>query len=370
MLKSLYPNYPDGEGRNTYAPLVFDTYAAHHVLPQMIPCGYTSKLSEMIENEITKSTLLTKKDANLMEIIEEEEEYNSDSIMNVKETHDIDAKKDEMLRMHGSDQDGNEFAFTRRTLQKKYDALMSYDSEPCWNENITEDVDEQMPVETRNSRRKYNAVLSSDSEDECFNESFLQENKPPSGDVSCVPESSYVPETVIENGTMLYSTMCSSGCVDDGIADASKNIDCPPKTEVEEDKVPEIIFRDLGLETLPVHGEEIGDSNNEPMEAFPREYQMMDECSRIDFSKTLAESSIHCSKTEVLTDIVQETWKKLRNCSKELSQYVSSEETDTLEALGISYGMTNLISEADLLLAGCHSLTRVSIYFAKTSTII
>nr|GEV00534.1 P-loop containing nucleoside triphosphate hydrolases superfamily protein [Tanacetum cinerariifolium] len=391
----------DSEVRNTYAPLVFDTSAGHHVLPQMIPCGYASKLSEMIESEITKSTLLIEKDATVMEIIEEEEE-------DVKETHDIDAKKDEMLRMHCSDQDGNEFAArcnttnelpscsnspvasTRRTLQRKYDVEMSSDSGHCWNEglfDLNEDVMAEVPVDTRNARRKYNAVLSSDSEEEGLNDGLcnksmdindgkffhvgneqLEDTCHPtevpsfsningvckSGDVSCVPESSYVPDTVIENGTMMYSTLCSSGHVDGVAEESPTNTDCAPRNMVEEDKVSEMV-RDLGLDTAPVHGEEIGDSHVEPTEDPPRDYQMMDECSRIDFNRKA--ESVHRPKTVASTDIVQETWRKLRNCNKELSQYVSFEEKDTLEALGISYGMTNLISEADLLLVDCQSLT-------------
>ncbi|KAJ0514515.1 putative checkpoint protein Rad17/Rad24 [Helianthus annuus] len=351
-------DWPDSEVRNTYAPLLFETNAGHHVLPQMIPFGYTSKLSETIDNKITKSTLLTKKDAMLMETIEEEEDENNN-------TQDINSKKDEMLRIHCFEQEENNgLEFTRRTLQKKYDPVTSYDSEPCWNEdvlNITDELNEETPVETRNSRRKYNAVLSSDSEEECFNEDTCHPSEVP--DVSCVPESSYVPETEIENGTMMYSTMCSSGC-DYGIEKGPTNTDSekgPTNTDsetnnrnhgCEEDKV----VRDLDLDNHEqVHGEEIGDSHIEPTESIPRDYQMMDECSRIEFSEK--SESVHGFKSAGSTDAVQETWRKLRNCSKELSQYVSVEEKDTLEALRISYGMTNLISEADLLLADCQSLT-------------
>ncbi|KAI3774938.1 hypothetical protein L1987_49502 [Smallanthus sonchifolius] len=344
----------DSEVRNTYAPLLFDTNAGHHVLPQMIQFGYTSKLSEMIDSEITKSTLLTKKDAIFMETIEEEDENNN--------THDINSKKDEMLRIHCFEQEDNILAYTRRTLQKKHDPVISYDSEPCWSEdvpNMTDDLNEEMPIETTNSRRKYNAVLSSDSEEECFNEDTCHPSEVPcyskiNEDVSCVPESSYVPETEIETGTMMYSTMCSSGCVDGGIEKGPTNTDCETSNHdygCEEDKV----VRDLTLDNEQVHGEEIGDSHIEPTEAIPRDYEMMDECSRIDYCKNT--ESFHGPISVGSTDSVQETWRKLRNCSKELSQYVSAEEKDTLEALGISYGMTNLISEADLLLADCQSLT-------------
>nr|XP_043626638.1 uncharacterized protein LOC122598097 [Erigeron canadensis] len=384
----------DSEVRNKYAPLVFDTDAGHHVLPQMIPSGYTSKLSEMIENEITKSVLLTEKDVSFMEIIEEEEE------VELNDTHGIEAKKDEMLRRHCYDQDGNDFCvttnelpsisnspapFTRRTLQKKYDTVMSSDSGQGWSEelfDINEDVSAQIAVETKKLRRKYNAILSSDSEEDCFVDGlcppnglsvhtasdYVEENLEDtchpsevpcdskingickSEDVSCVPESSYVAETEMENGTVMYSTMCSSQHVDPRIDESPLNTDCVTTTTAE-DKVPVVMVKHLHLDTV----EEIGDSHIEPTEAMPREYQMMDECSRIDFSRRA--ESIHGSESVGSTDIVQETWRKLRNCSKEYSQYVSTEENDTSEALGLAFGMTNLISEADILLANCQSLT-------------
>ncbi|XP_071716016.1 uncharacterized protein [Rutidosis leptorrhynchoides] len=359
----------DSDVRISYAPLVFDTNAGHRVLPHIIPSGYTSKLSEMIENEIAKSTLLIEEDASFMDIIEEEDE------IDLETTHNIDAKKDEMLRRHCSDQDANDYIiatndlpnFSRRTLQKK--DLISSDSEPCWNEglvDVTDDVNAQLFSEIKKSRRKYNVV--SDSEEEYFDDGLcpadsklpfegenLDDTCHPSADVSCVPESSYVPETVIENGTIINSPMRSSGHVNVGIEDSPTNADCAPVTMVEEDKVSVMAVKDLCLDTAPVNEEEIGDSNNESMETIPRDYQMMDECSRIDFSRKAESSNGH--KTLGSTDIVQETWRKLRNCRNQLSEHVGTEENDTLEALGIAYGMTNLISDADLLLADCQSLT-------------
>ncbi|XP_076882550.1 uncharacterized protein LOC143531045 [Bidens hawaiensis] len=334
----------DGEVRSTYSPLLFDNNAGHRVLPEMMPFGYTSKLSEMIDTEITKSTLMTKKDPIFMETIEEEDENNN--------TQDINAKKDEMLRIHNFEQEETGLAFSKRTLQKKCEPVTSFESEPCWNED---DLDEEMPVETRNSRRKYNAVMSSDSEDECFNDDMRHPSEAPcyskaTVDVSCVPESTCVPETEIEDGTTIYSTMCSSGCIEGGTKTGPTNTDRDTDNydySCQEDKV----VRDLTLDNAG----EIGDSHIEPTESIPRDYQMMDECSRIDFSKKL--EPINGFTSVGSTDTVQEAWRKLRNCSQELSQYVSVEENSALEALRVSYRMTNLISEADLLLADCQSLT-------------
>lgn len=335
--------------RNTYSPLLFDTNAGHQVLPQMMPFGYTSKLSEMIDTEVTKFTLMTKKNPIFMETIEEEDENDN--------TQDINSKKDEMLRIHNFEQEETGLAFSKRTLQKKYDSVTSFETEPCWNED---DLDEETPVETRNSRRKYNAVMSSDSEDECFNDDTCHPSEAPcyskaTVDVSCVPESTCVPETEIEDGTTTYSTMCSSGCIEGGTKMGPTNTDRDTDSYDYSCQVDKLV-RDLTLDSA----EEIGDSHIEPTESIPRDYQMMDECSRIDFSEKL--ESINGFTSVGSTDTVQEAWRKLRNCSQELSQYVSVEENNALEALRVSYRMTNLISEADLLLADCQSLICVSVY--------
>ncbi|KAL4589013.1 hypothetical protein LXL04_001915 [Taraxacum kok-saghyz] len=325
---------PDIETRSSYAPLLFDTNAGHHVLPQIMPPGHTSKLSEIIEDEIAKSILLAEKYYNniVLDIIEEEEE-------------NIDAKKDEMLRRHCSDEDESKFmitscssspvAFTKRRLQKKHEAGIGMsDFGDGLNGGLAEmdlDLDEveEVVVEKR-LRRKYNSVLSSDSEEDC-------------ADVSCVPESSYVVETELGNG------ICSDG----GEITSRTVTTMEFNDSFEEDKVP---VSNSGLESapVPVHGEEIGDSNVEPpMAGVVREYQMMDECSRIDFIKKPEPEPESESP-----DIVQETWRKLRNCDHEFKQYyVSNEEKETLEALQISHGITDLISETDLLLSDCQLLT-------------
>ncbi|KAI3714824.1 hypothetical protein L6452_21784 [Arctium lappa] len=64
-------------------------------------------------------------------------------------------------------------ARTRRTLVKKHETVMSMDSEEFLNEGLTdiiEDVNDEVLVDTKRSRRRYNVVLSSDSEDEGFDQ--------------------------------------------------------------------------------------------------------------------------------------------------------------------------------------------------------
>lgn len=104
--------------------------------------------------------------------------------------------------------------------------------------------------------------------------------------------------------------------------------------------------------------EEVADSHVECVQAVPREYQGMDECSRMNFSmryKYKNQSSLLAS------DTVQETWRKLRNCHMDLKQYATLEHKDASKFIKIAHGMSNLISEADVLLSGCQLLTCVSV---------
>ncbi|KAK1386884.1 putative P-loop containing nucleoside triphosphate hydrolases superfamily protein [Heracleum sosnowskyi] len=100
--------------------------------------------------------------------------------------------------------------------------------------------------------------------------------------------------------------------------------------------------------------EEVADSHVECVRAVPREYQGMDECSRMNFSmrsKYKNQSSLLASET------VQETWRKLRNCHMDLKQYATIENNDASKFLKLAHGMSNLISEADVLLSDCQLLT-------------
>lgn len=104
--------------------------------------------------------------------------------------------------------------------------------------------------------------------------------------------------------------------------------------------------------------EEVADSHVECVRAIPREYQGMDECSRMNFSMR---SKYKNQSSLLASDTVQETWRKLRNCHMDLKQYATLEHKDASKFLKLAHGMSNLISEADVLLGDCHLLTCVSV---------
>lgn len=118
------------------------------------------------------------------------------------------------------------------------------------------------------------------------------------------------------------------------------------------------------------HEEEVGDTNNEHVGAVLRGYPVMDECSRMDFSR--GAKSKEKPSSSVLMDSVQETWRRIRGSHTDLRQYVTLEEKNASQVLKLAYGMCNLLSEADELLGDCHQLICVSLfhYLVSTSTFI
>ncbi|CAO2834492.1 unnamed protein product [Amaranthus hypochondriacus] len=156
-------------------------------------------------------------------------------------------------------------------------------------------------------------------------------------DMSYVPESTFVPETELNDGT-----------------------DCPSGTDLMEFVSPISVdhFEPtiLGNEVykpcvvdlnLTARDEEMGDSQSErdQLEPSTSRCPVMDECSRMDFSKTFISFS---NSSLGVKNPVQEKWNELRQT--DLSQYTISENKNALKLLELSYRMSNLVSEGDILL--------------------
>ncbi|KAJ9673640.1 hypothetical protein PVL29_023286 [Vitis rotundifolia] len=170
-------------------------------------------------------------------------------------------------------------------------------------------------------------------------------------DISRVPESSFVPETEMSDGTELLSVALSCGRV----ADIAETVSiCNNLTQNPEKSVPGL---SQNLETMingdSVH-EEVGDSQNEHVESVTREYPVMDECSRMAFTR--GSKSLEDPGSWMVTNWVQETWRKLRGCHTDLRRYAILEQRDASQIVELTYKMSNLISEADQLRYNCHPL--------------
>ncbi|XVF64587.1 hypothetical protein PTKIN_Ptkin09bG0180500 [Pterospermum kingtungense] len=99
------------------------------------------------------------------------------------------------------------------------------------------------------------------------------------------------------------------------------------------------------------HEEVIENSQNNFDEGASSKHAVMDECSRMTFSKR--SFSTWKFKNRMGTDLVQESWEELRDNHADLKQYVDSEPKDALKIFTLTSRMSDLISEADQLLSKC-----------------
>ncbi|GER37747.1 replication factor C large subunit [Striga asiatica] len=364
---------------STYWPLLFDLDAGHGILPRVIHWGHPSQLSEHVANTIIKSLTL------------------------MEQTNCLTDTKVEDLNVNGME-DNNIYAQVahRDPIEVKKEAMLSlqcpFDDVECArfdaNCELYDFSCSPIAKEPQKNRRRTNMVLSSDSEDESipsidFNIKILQTEKTPtfdseerlesgcqlversdfsqmeyaceSRDVSCVPESSFVPETQILNETELYSTAVSYGHFVDKTGEIQIFQDEDSLlSDSEYSKALHVTCNDLEMldnnsNCTPVcvnQEEEVGDSLLKSEGDGPGGYQPLDECSRMDFMRL---KPFENSEADQPTDFVKDAWKKLQEGCEGLNNYVTVEEKTACRGLIFTHGMSDLISEADLLLKDCQT---------------
>ncbi|KAE8077443.1 hypothetical protein FH972_016008 [Carpinus fangiana] len=381
------------EVRKTYGSLLFDVETGHRILPKIIPWEFPSQLSELIEKEISKSLSMMDENSSLMGVVEEELDENLmqkglDAPDN--ETYKIETKKLAMLKRNGSVQDCNEFTdqfdelsysagtppipLSRQTVRRKQ-VVLSSDSE---DENLSNGYPVVLDKNTNNEASQgvnnnfpycfpltENCLSPTDkllSGVENLEERGYQCSGRPDGiqidetcqsfDVSCVPESTFVPETVMGDVTELLSRTVSCGHVGDTLQVSVSNDSIQTSLPVEANNLDKPILRWGNTCNMDpdISHREVEDFQDENVEG-TRNYQVMDECSRVDFDK--AYKFVEKPTSLVVTDLVQESWIKLRGCRTDLRHYVGSEQHDAIKSIELAYGMSGLISEADVLLSNC-----------------
>ncbi|KAE8653870.1 Adenine nucleotide alpha hydrolases-like superfamily protein [Hibiscus syriacus] len=358
----------DRKLQKTYGLQPFDIEVCHSVLPTIIPWDLPSQLSEFIEKEITKTVSIIEDESTLMEVIEEELENNMSNGLEMldKEIDSIEAKKEVMLSRNLSIYDCNEainpscavhnlynssgtpVSFARRVPKHKPNVVMSSDSE---NEQFN--IQASLVPEKNVSRELFikedfrlisprpnfqnsispsrDKLLCSETE-KCVDSGFhcsetsndFEMGTCKSMDVSYVPESSFVPETEIGNGMELSSRTVSYD-----------NLLKHQKFHI----------------TAEASHEEVENSQNEYDDAASSGHAVMDECSRMNFTKI--SFSMGKLRNCVTTDSVQESWKKLRDSHADMKKYLDLEPRDTTEILKLTSRMSDLISQAGLLLSKC-----------------
>ncbi|KAK2442231.1 P-loop containing nucleoside triphosphate hydrolase superfamily protein [Trifolium repens] len=258
------------------------------------------------------------------------------------ETGYIKAKKVEMIQRNGSITDyceleiqckaisefsnssGSPVASYLQNGQRKL-VVMSSDSEE-------KDSNNGYPQDTDDGANKRHCIKGDYDEHVKYSEAAdvtCINDTSQSFDISCVPESTFVPETAIENGTDTMSGAVSSGhCLE-----VSMNNELKPSTL----SVPRRLAKLSENSDILMDTEVPDSSQKDPLQDFPDEnmettiIKVMDECSRVDFKlkSTFVESS-----PSLETDV----WLEQSNFrSGGVSQVVK-----------LDSGLSNLISEAEL----------------------
>ncbi|KAF9608432.1 hypothetical protein IFM89_009798 [Coptis chinensis] len=412
-------NKIDRRIQSTYGPPPFDVDAGHHILPKVIPWEFPCQLAELVEREITKSLPMVKENASLLDIVEEEEFSSQD--MQEALGMNMEAKKEAMLNRNFSIQDGDEFsaqcdglndfsnssgspvAFIRRTARRGICTVFSSHSEDeIFTDNIPKDIN-ALSLDLCNGgfpgvshRSPAHTLAIQDYEDpstgqlihsernlsiqNLFDSSptettqnlcetyksvgFFDKTEINDGaDISCVPESSFVPETEINLGAEFSNTVsCGHGAVDLETVSTktAKSLDSLSlmlasslhKVVRESNNSENILRSTCDVGAVLVHkDEEVGDSQHEHAESVSRGYQVMDECSRADFN--VASTSWENSRCMGQASSVPEMWRRLHSCRADLKSLLTSEQRSASQIVKLACGLTDLISVSDLMSGRC-----------------
>ncbi|KAK6257507.1 hypothetical protein QUC31_000966 [Theobroma cacao] len=392
----------DRKLQKTYGLLLFDMEVGHLVLPTLIPWDFPSLLSELVEKEIAKTLSMMEENSTLMDVMEEELENSmpNRSEMHNNEIDNIEAKKEVMLSRNLSIEDcgfinpsytahefynssGTPVSFSRRTRRRKLDVVMSSDSEDehfnkqpslVSDKNVNRELfigDCGLLSHCPNMQKcispLIDELLCSEAEKheergfQCSETAInLQTETCKSVDVSYVPESSFVPETEIVNGMELSSRTVFPETTEVSVScEFTENLlpveaNDPGKSVHNLVKASDILDSTCNVIAQGSHEMVVENSENEYDEAVSRGHAVMDECSRMDFNKR--SFSREKLKNQLATDLVQKSWKNLRDNRADLSHYVDSEPKDALKILKLSSRISDLISQADQLLSKCQML--------------
>ncbi|KAL0351483.1 UNVERIFIED_CONTAM: ATPase family AAA domain-containing protein 5 [Sesamum calycinum] len=333
------------EFHRTHWPVLFDLDAGHHILPKVIHFAYPSKLSELVAEEVVKSLILMEQTNGLMNTTSGEDRNDcsaENTHMHNAELDPVKVKKKAMLSLHCSLLDEVECAQFEANSE-----LFDFSCSP-------------VALPQQKGRRKINTVLSSDSEEEVSGGSIPvisagvdinAENHPLSLRQRLSMKQNYIRQQCLGH---FVNAIGGNFIIED------------------QDSIP-ILEPDMGAQSCkPLHilhnkemlgntydtcQEEVGDSHKSETD-LPRGYQLLDECSRMDFTSQL--KSLDNPEADQVNDFVKRTWQRL-HYSNDLRKHVTAEEKTACQGLTFATGMSNLIAEADLLLKDCQTLVSDSL---------
>ncbi|TKY56163.1 ATPase family AAA domain-containing protein 5 [Spatholobus suberectus] len=353
----------DRKLQKVYGSLPFDLEACHQIVPKILPWNYPSELSKLIEKEVAKSITMMEETSCLQGLFNKDLDINerkNDLDVQCMETDYLEARVERTKR---SLIDCSEFESQHNAIselsncsgcpvtsswQKSQSKLivMSSDSEvkdpnnghaldvhdeaykrhsldsnsesPCkfqWNQTYPS---------TSFCKLVCSALKDSEEErykyyDACLNETHK------SFDISCFPGSIFVPETAIQHGMKTVSGPGSSGC-NAGPVEVSLNNELTPFTFSVSQclaKLPQnydsLTNSEIPIPSPKVAVQDCRDENTETTTVC----NVMYECSHADFK--LNSKYVEASPSMAM-DMVQNFWKKLRVCRKDLGQHANPEQ--------------------------------------------
>ncbi|KFK42151.1 hypothetical protein AALP_AA2G217900 [Arabis alpina] len=386
--------------KNNGDPDLFDLEAGHMLLPKIISRDFPSQLSQLVECEIAKALSTEEERHNAVEVFIEEVE--NEKMLNRlwrrgTEKNSIQAKKAAMLRQNTCFEDYNELedvlsipcelsntsyqpvSFSRPSRRRKLNVVMSSDSEDEPLSDIpiailTHPNDDRLVVQENGTLSSYWPDMQKETipvadpsvpfreeilEASCYQYEISQvsciNEVSQSLDVSCVPESSYVLETLMDGEAELSPRAVSCGHFDgiDEVSMSEEVVPNSPSKEIYVDKFQSFDCSKSTCETIAEssNGTKMEDSFKEYVGSSQKMQQVTDECSRIDFGmmfKTTQKPKLNTSRYPV-----QESWEKLCSGHTDLKPYLNSEPVEAPQVLDITHQITNLISEADLTHSRC-----------------
>lgn len=382
---------PDRKVQKVYGSLPFDLEACHQIIPKMLPCDYPSELSKLIEKEIANSITIMEDNSCSQGLVNKELDINerkNDLDVQFMKTDYLEAKVERIKRsltdcsrfesQHSAISElshcsGSLVTSSWQKDQSKHIVMSSDSEEKDPNNGHSLDVHEE--VYKRHSLESNSEYLCKfqtnqaypstsfcklvcsgleDSEEErykyvetahdaCLNETCK------SFDMSCFPGTISIPETAIQNGIKPMSGPVSSGCHADPVEVSLNNELTPFTFSVCQslDKLPQnsdsLVNTEIPESFSKAAVQNLRDGNTETSTVC----NVIDECGHADFKwkSKFAESS-----PSMAMDMVH-LWRKHRICQKDLGQH-DNPELGVIQVVKLTSGLTNLISEADLLFHG------------------
>ncbi|XP_020211391.1 uncharacterized protein LOC109796146 isoform X2 [Cajanus cajan] len=374
----------DRKARKVYGSLSFDLEACHQIVPKILPWNYPSDLSNLIEKEVARSITIMEENSCLQELVNKDLDinegkndldepcmktgYSETKVERIKRSPACSEFESQYNAVYGlSNCSGFPITSSGKKDQSKVMVMASDCKVMDPNNGHTQDVHDdsykrhshesnsQIPCkfelnQTYPSTLFKKLVCSSleDSEEEWYkySDACLNETHK-SFDIPCFPGSTFVPETAIQNGMKSMSGPVF-GCHAGPLEVPLNNEQTPFTLGVCQSsyKLPQNSYllenTEIHIPSLKTAVQDFRDENLETTAVC----NVMDDCGHAD---SKLKSKIVESSPSMATDMVQNLWRELRVCQKDLGQHANPEQQGVVEVVKLTSGLTNLISEADLL---------------------